>query len=163
MEYSDCRPWPVPETRCHSNVRIVRRTFTRSAGEEIAEEVLDEVLPFEDPSDAGRVDLRLTVPAFGVVYLHVLAWWLVYGRPKRRFDSWAKFRASGYVVDHGDDGMPHVCDWRTLRILPNSGKRSNASQGAKLRSKYARQGGLKAVVDRSTSQRRKVKKKPSKN
>ena len=161
LEWADCRPWKVPDTLCWSNVRVIRVKSSRQAGEEV--ETRQEILPFQDGATVGgRLDLKLTVPFFGRVYLHVLAWWLIHGKPKRRFSSWKAFRDSCFVVDHGDEGMPHICDWRRLCILPASGPRSNASQGARLRwSAYAGSGGLRAVINRGGTRRPHVSKKPA--
>ena len=160
MEYCDCDPWQVPETRCYSNVRIIRTVYVRAEGAVTARR--EEIIPHEHRSDVSRIELRLTVPGYGSVYLHILTWWLLFGKPKKRFNSWQAFRQSGRVVDHGDDGMPHVCDYRTLKLMPNSGKRSNSSQGAQIRwGRYASHGGLKAVVDKGIWSRVTVMRRPS--
>ena len=165
LEWADCKLWKVPDTLCFSNVRVIRTTLSRRAGEDAADiaETRHEILPFQDrDSVGGRLDLRLTVPVFGRVYLHVLAWWLIHGTPRRRFASWKAFRDASFVVDHGDEGMPHICDWRRLCILPDRGARSNASQGARLRwSAYGGSGGLRAVIERGGTRRPDVLKKPA--
>ena len=124
-------------------------TWTRNKGQINAEPTLclQEVLPFADRSDGGRFDLRLTVPTYGRVYLHALCYWLLKGRALKTYGgSWDAFRRSGMQVDHGLDGRPHMLDYRSLRLLPGSGPRSNAAQGAKLRSEYRNQGGLRNIA-----------------
>ena len=49
-------------------------------------------------------------------------------------------------VDHGVEGRPDLLDYRLLRLLPGTGRLSNAAQGARLRWDYAWQGGLGKLV-----------------
>ena len=148
LEVEDRQPWPVPGTPCASNVRVVVVRSTRAAGTtRVASSTRDEVFPSPNVSDAGRVDLRISLPFFGRVYLHVVAWWLLRGRPQRKFATWAAFRQGRMHVDHGDQGMPHNLDYRTLSLKAGSGPGSNPSQGAALRNfSYARRGGLRNIV-----------------
>ena len=112
--------------------------------------LIEEVLPFADRSDLARLDLRLTFPNFGREYLHVLSYWLLKGRKLRTFGGdFSVFKQSGKQVDHGLEGHPHALDYRTLTILPRSGRLSNAAQGARLRWQYSAKGGLSKVVANS--------------
>ena len=152
LKYSQSEPWRVGQLQCHSNVRVVRTTFTYSfrQGPGDAATKCEEVLPYKNSSDKGRLDLRIRVPIFGLVYLHVLAWWLLKGYRSKRFGGrWGKFRASTYQVDHGDDGLPHVVDWRFWVLRLGSGPKSNPSHGAASRwNNYRGHGGLQGVVSK---------------
>ena len=69
----DQDPWPVEDTPCSSNLRVVCTTYTRCRGHQtIDETVLEEILPWGDRSDGGRYDLRLTFPGYGRQYLYTL-------------------------------------------------------------------------------------------
>lgn len=143
----DCDPWPVQGTPCCSNVRLVMTKYTRKQGTQqlAGPPEIREGVPHKNPTGKGRFDLRFTMRPFGRVYLHVLAWWLFYGRYLKKFrGDFAVFKESDDQVDHGPDGMPHILDYRALDL---SVREDNAGQGARLRwEKYAGQGGLVGVV-----------------
>ena len=150
-------PWPVQGTPCSSNVRVVCTTYIRSRGAQaIDETVLEEILPWGDRSGGARYDLRVTFPDYGRQYLYTLNFWLLKGRYlKYYFGDWDAFKQSGKQVDHGEVGRPDMLDYRQLRILPATGRLSNAAQGARLRWEYGSHGGLGKLVKPT------LKKKPS--
>ena len=125
---------------------MVVTTYTKQLGpRSLVEQYREEVVPRQgNRTGAGREDLRLSVPQFGLVYLHVLAWWLFQGKPCGVFASWQDFRTSGRKVDHGDQGHPHELDLEKLQL---QSARESAGQGAALRWwQYHPQGGLREVV-----------------
>ena len=150
--FEDRDPWPVYADRPYkSNVRILAQTFVRMPGATRPCRTLppEELLPWVNPSDKSRRELRFNAPGgFGKVYLHVLAWWLFKGKPSNMFNrDWDTFRASGQHVDHGWQGSPHIVDLRKLTLKPGSGKGSNPSQGASIRwGHYHPRGGLHGVM-----------------
>ena len=152
LEFEDRDPWPLyPDGPFMSNVRIVTTVSLRLPGATRPYRTLprEELLPFVDPSDNSRKDLRFTAPGhFGKVYLHILAWWLFKGKPSNMFNrDWHRFRASGQHVDHGWQGKPHIIDLRKLTLSNGQGKGSNPAQGASIRwRQYAPHGGLGAVM-----------------
>lgn len=154
----DQDPWPVEDTPCSSNLRVVCATYTRPRGSNRAagEPVLEEILPWGDRSDDARYDLRLTFPGYGRQYLYILGYWLLKGRYLKTYaGDWSAFKESGKQVDHGVVGRPDLLDYRQLRLLPATGRLSNAAQGARLRWEYGSHGGLAKLVKPT------LKKKPS--
>lgn len=151
----DCDPWRVQGTPCKSNVRLVQTKHSRKPGCQRSDgsPEVREGLPHKNRTGRGRFDLRLTIQPFGRIYLHVLAWWLFYGRHLKRFrGNFALFKNCDEQVDHGSDGMPHILDYRKLSL---SDREDNAGQGAGLRwGTYAGQGGLADVVAKGVKRKR---------
>ena len=158
LVFEDREPWLMESgSVCKSNVRVMTTTYYRRPGASRPHHTLsEELIPYVNPSDNARRDMRLTVPTFGKVYLHVLAWWLFKGKPSWLFEgSWQAFRDSKQHVDHGPQGRPHICDLRILHLRSGSGLGSNPAQGASVRwGVYHPRGGLAALVTPPRIQKR---------
>ena len=132
--FFDVDPWLVHKGPCSSNARVVLRRRTKTG------ESFEEVVPATNRDKSGRADLRIRVDGFGQPFLHRLCWWFHTGRKHKDFGGkWDNFSKDDRKVDHGDQGMPFLLDWRRLRL---QSKGDSARQGPTLASRYADHGGL---------------------